>query len=317
MALFGKPKMISCAFCGKEVKTGLLRGLFQRQIEGQYVCDDCYGNVDLPGEVLKGITLDQFRAYMAFREENNKLRDQFEITREVDFGVFEEKIVFDMNHRLLSMYKDLSKTIFEAKHIRSFTIREGSRTIFAGGPNGLTVNKSNVPEQIRTMESQVRMFQIRKAHYEHEIARMSDEERQNSNLREPRFDMRQPFDKFLVEIQLDHPYWHSLTADLSAPHMDSRDPDIFEYLRKYEDGLAVMEDMADALMELAFPRAAQQAYAAAQPGFGYEAAPVAQRAPAAPSASAVEELKNFKELLDLGIITQEEFNAKKRQLLGL
>jgi predicted Zn-dependent peptidase len=44
---------------------------------------------------------------------------------------------------------------------------------------------------------------------------------------------------------------------------------------------------------------------------------VAQRAPAAPSASAVEELKNFKELLVLGIITQEEFNAKKRQLLGL
>ena len=33
--------------------------------------------------------------------------------------------------------------------------------------------------------------------------------------------------------------------------------------------------------------------------------------------SPAEELKKMKELLDLGIITQEEFDAKKKQLLGL
>ena len=33
--------------------------------------------------------------------------------------------------------------------------------------------------------------------------------------------------------------------------------------------------------------------------------------------SAADELKKFKELLDLGIITQEEFDAKKKQLLGM
>lgn len=33
--------------------------------------------------------------------------------------------------------------------------------------------------------------------------------------------------------------------------------------------------------------------------------------------SATDELKKFKELLDIGIITQEEFDAKKKQLLGL
>ena len=30
-----------------------------------------------------------------------------------------------------------------------------------------------------------------------------------------------------------------------------------------------------------------------------------------------DELKKFKELLDMGVITQEEFDAKKKQLLGL
>ena len=37
----------------------------------------------------------------------------------------------------------------------------------------------------------------------------------------------------------------------------------------------------------------------------------------APTVSNADELKKFKELLDSGIITQEEFDAKKKQLLGL
>jgi predicted Zn-dependent peptidase len=37
----------------------------------------------------------------------------------------------------------------------------------------------------------------------------------------------------------------------------------------------------------------------------------------ATTASTADELKKYKELLDAGIITQEEFDAKKKQLLGL
>ena len=37
----------------------------------------------------------------------------------------------------------------------------------------------------------------------------------------------------------------------------------------------------------------------------------------APTTSNAEELKKYKDLLDSGIITQEEFDAKKKQLLGL
>ena len=35
------------------------------------------------------------------------------------------------------------------------------------------------------------------------------------------------------------------------------------------------------------------------------------------AASSAEEIKKFSELLEMGIITQEEFDAKKKQLLGL
>ena len=51
----------------------------------------------------------------------------------------------------------------------------------------------------------------------------------------------------------------------------------------------------------------------AQPAPVVEPAPVAQPAPATTS----NELKQYKELLDMGIITQEEFDAKKKQLLDL
>ena len=37
----------------------------------------------------------------------------------------------------------------------------------------------------------------------------------------------------------------------------------------------------------------------------------------APASSAADEIKKFKELLDMGAITREEFDAKKKQLLGL
>ena len=38
---------------------------------------------------------------------------------------------------------------------------------------------------------------------------------------------------------------------------------------------------------------------------------------AQPVVSPADELKKFKELLDMGAITQEEYDAKKKQLLGL
>ena len=47
------------------------------------------------------------------------------------------------------------------------------------------------------------------------------------------------------------------------------------------------------------------------------AAPKAQKTNNDATLGTAEELKTYKELLDSGVITQEEFDAKKKQLLGL
>ena len=73
-----------------------------------------------------------------------------------------------------------------------------------------------------------------------------------------------------------------------------------------------MEQLAYALMELAFPGApVQQA--------GSFAPVMSGQTIVMPTASvdAVTEIQRFKSLMEQGIITEEEFAAKKRQLLGI
>ena len=43
----------------------------------------------------------------------------------------------------------------------------------------------------------------------------------------------------------------------------------------------------------------------------------AQTSAAAPAADAVAEIQRYKGLLDAGVITEAEFTAKKRQLMGI
>ena len=49
----------------------------------------------------------------------------------------------------------------------------------------------------------------------------------------------------------------------------------------------------------------------------YDDAPAKAAELVTPADDVVEQLKKYKQLLDSGIITQEEFDAKKRQLLNL
>ena len=84
------------------------------------------------------------------------------------------------------------------------------------------------------------------------------------------------------------------------------------YLRDYDEQFQKLEQLAGALMAIAFPGAPELS----ADGYGAGAAVVTKAVPAAP-VDAVAEIKKYKELLDQDLITQEEFTAKKRQLLGI
>ena len=64
--------------------------------------------------------------------------------------------------------------------------------------------------------------------------------------------------------------------------------------------------------------AGYQPYPVAQPNpAGYQPATAAAQPGSVAKPSVVDELKQYKELLDKGILTEEEFNSKKEQLLKL
>ena len=295
MGLFTKKE--PCAICGGKVK-----GLLPWKIEGQYVCDSCHGVVDVQKD-KEDMTMQQFRQYRACREENQSLKDQFTISQKVDFGAFDTKLVFDFDHRLFCMDQHLGKTVFRGGEIKSFVIQEDGAPIFEGGPQGLARYESVVPGHLTMMAPQLNQILMQKQ-LEDQLNVGRDPEHRPA----PRFyDIPEPFKKFQVSINVDHPYWSLLECDRSGPTFDNDYPDVNDYMNRYQEGYWLMENLAQCLMAVAFPDAPAE-------GAQQEEQPAAA---AAPAQDAVTQLKQYKQLLDDGVITQADFDAKKKQLLGL
>lgn len=299
MGLFTKKE--PCAICGGKVK-----GLLPWKIEGQYVCDSCHGVVDVQKD-KEDMTMEQFRQYRAFREENQALKAQFTISQKIDFGAFDTKLVFDFDHRLFCMDQHLGKTVFRGGEIKSFVIQEDGAPIFEGGPQGLARYESVVPERLTMMAPQLNQILMQKQ-LEDQLNVGRDPEHRPA----PRFyDIPEPFKKFQVSIYVDHPYWSLLECDRSGPTFDNDYPDVNDYMNRYQEGYWLMENLAQCLMTVAFPDAPAEG---AQQGAQQETQPAAA---AAPAQDAVSQLKQYKQLLDDGVITQADFDAKKKQLMGL
>lgn len=299
MGLFTKKE--PCAICGGKVK-----GLLPWKIEGQYVCDSCHGVVDVQKD-KEDMTMEQFRQYRAFREENQALKDQFAISQKVDFGAFDTKLVFDFDHRLFCMDQHLGKTVFRGREIKSFVIQEDGAPIFEGGPQGLVRYESIVPERLTMMAPQLNQILMQK-----QLEDQLNVGRDPDHRPAPRFyDIPEPFKKFQVSIYVDHPYWSLLECDRSGPTFDNDYPDVNDYMNRYQEGYWLMENLAQCLMTVAFPDAPAEG---AQQGAQQETQPAAA---AAPAQDAVSQLKQYKQLLDDGVITQADFDAKKKQLMGL
>lgn len=146
----------------------------------------------------------------------------------------------------------------------------------------------------------------------------------------PTFDMKEPVEKFAVELTLAHPYWHSFREEIGAPDFDSYNPSTAEYLNEYEDDVNGLHELAAALLHIMDASGTEQwdedPYAASASAASADSASVAAAAAAAAVAAVqqsaapvdtVAEIQKYKALLDAGVLTEEEFAAKKKQLLGI
>lgn len=311
MGLFTKKEKPPCAICG-----GKVSGFLPWSIEGQLVCDACYGVVDLPKGSMDNMTLEKFKEYMAYREENEQRKQRFKTTREFDFGWFDDKFLFDAEHRLLCMDKKFKKPVYEGSQVISFEIREDQQLLFSGNAEGLVRYVSDVPQRVRALEPQIEQFRMRAA-MRREMAEMIEESRRKDG-EAPRYyseetiDLPEPFKKFFIEIQFDHPYWTEYKGDKKGPEFSYSDPSIEGYLELYNSDVQLMADLARSIMEVAFPGAPGRTVV--PEGLMSEDDGNASSPRVADMA---DELQRLKELMDKGILTEEEFTAKKRQMLGI
>ena len=313
MGLFSNKKKL-CPVCGEPTPRFL-----PTKVEGTPICKECDKKIYLPDGKLEQMTLDEFLQYMNFYEENGSLRDHFTATYEYLFALSSKGIILDMSNGWFRFKNLPSALVFEAPHMKSFRIFEDENLLFESQENALRCYKSNVPQQIRGMASEIEEFRIQRQRYElmqeledrhEEEAERRGEEYQRRYISKPSFSGQDPLGSFYVELTLEHSYWKEFREEVCGPRFDWDYPSVDGYLCDYENAAEKLHELAINLMQFICP--------GAQEIHDVDLTPSETRqATASAGMSAIEEIKQYKELLDAGIITEEEFTMKKRQLLGL
>lgn len=302
MGLFSKKP--PCPICG-----GKISWFLPTKIEGEYICDTCNNKIDMDPDKASHLTMQGFREYLGFYEQNQLLKNQFVISERIDFGLWDTKMIFDYQNKLFCMSKSPDKTVFEGKHLKSFTIKEDSAPLFEGSAAGIKRYLSTVPERAMAMAPQISQFMLNR-----QMARAldkMDDGKANGTAPMQNFDVPELLRAFNVELQFDHPYWTVIKFDMDGPRFDNTHPDVNDYLRTYQQNMEELEKLVAALRTVAFPGAPEQSI-----GLGAVRAQ-AVHTTTAPFADAIEEIKKYKMLMEDGIISQQEFDSKKRQLLGI
>jgi len=308
MGLFGKKEL--CPICGAPTPR-----LLPTKVADTPICKECAGKIDIPYDIVGAMTLDDFRQYLTFYDENAALREQFQNEYAFDVKGWVDEVEIDFTHGLFRMTDQPQSIVFEGSCIRSFQIMEDNYPLYEGSAAGLRCSPSEATKYLYQLRPMYNEYLREKREYERTRAMIEAMDRDRDGPRrdipEPSFDAQQPVQQYHIILTLDHPYRTELRGDLDGPDFSFLVPDLPETTQKYHELLDSLDVLAQNLMKLFAPNAPIQKMdsTGTQP---LQAAPTA----AAP-ADAVAEIQRFKDLMDQGILTEEEFTAKKRQLLGI
>ena len=324
MGLFSNNKKL-CPLCGAPTPR-----LLSTKVEGMPLCKECAAKLDLPSNALDTMTVADVERYMTVYEENRPRREQFTETLRRGFGFLGGALTLDTTHRLFRVNLGDGAFAFGPENLKSFRILEDGKPLFEGAGGVLHCRRSDVPDRAAAMQSHIDRFHMQRQEFEHmeQLERMMRRDGEDDLPRRsaPTFDAPAPVRKFAIELTLEHPYWHSTRSEISAPDFDSEYPDVQDYLREYDEEVNSLHELAFALLRIMDANGTEQWDDAAPAGQSDPTAAAAAAAAAAAVAAvqvnaapvdAVAEIQKYKALLDAGVLTEEEFAAKKKQLLGI
>lgn len=304
MGLFSNHQKL-CPICGKPTPR-----LLAVKIQNMPLCKECAGKIDLPDGMVEQMSLEGFRQYIEFYDANKELRDIFSETYQFSFGLFGRSILLDAHNRLFRLNTLDNSLVMEASSLKSFCILEDNIPLFEGQNGTLKCYQSDVPARANAMAPQIAQFLMQHQMFQkmeqmqERMEREKGAEGMTSAYRpEPSFDVPAPFRHFYIELNLSHPYWGGFRGKLGAPAFSSYDPSIDSYLRDYQEEVDKLHTLAVNLIQLMDPNAREVS--------GTDNVSVTN------ADDTIDEIQKYKNLMDSGVITEEEFTAKKRQLLGI
>jgi hypothetical protein len=218
-------------------------------------------------------------------------------------------MIFDYQNKLFCMSKNLGKTVFETGQLKSFTIKEDKVLLFEGSMAGIKRYTSTVQERAMAIAPQISQFMMNR-----QMSRTLDKldgGKANGSAPIQVFNVSEPFRAFNLELHFEHPYWKVIKCGMSGPRFDNTHPDVNNYLRDYRRSMEEIEKLVAALRTVTFPDATEQSVSLGAAGTQ------AIHTTMPSLADVIEEIKKYKALLKDGIISQQEYDAKRRQLLGI
>lgn len=315
MGLFTSKKNL-CPVCGEPTPR-----LLPTKVEGTPICKTCANKVFLPEGMINQMSIDEFTEYITYYDDNQSLRDQFSETYKCSLGFLTTDFVIDATNRLMK-FKNLDEAmVFEASCVKKFRILEDGKTLFESEGNTLRCYETGTEEKIDRLYTLVEQFKMRRQQYERmerlqrreeETARQRGESYHASYNPCPFFEGHEPVAKFYIELEMEHPYWNNYRGEMKAPTFSSTNPDVGDYFCEYKNAIEKLHELAMNLMQIMSPGAKEVR------GNGSQVTTdTVARQTAVAGGDAIEEIKKYKELLDAGILTEDEFAVKKKQLLGL
>lgn len=314
MGLFSNNKKL-CPVCGEPTPR-----LLPTKVDDTPICKVCAGKIELPEGMVKQMSIEAFTEYIAFYDNNQSLRDAFQETFTYSQGFFKADIAVDAANGLFRLRNAKDALVFEAANLKGFRILEDSKVLYESGANALICNESDVPERINGMHAVVEQFRARRQQYEfmermqrreEDEARQRGEDYNGQYISCPFFEGYEPFNNFFIELEFDHPYWETFRGEVKGTKFSATDPEISTYLCEYQNAVEKLHELAMNLIQIMCP-GAKEIW-----GNNETATVSGQISAVSAESNTIEEIKKYKELLDAGIITEEEFAAKKRRLLGL
>lgn len=241
-----------CPICG-----GKISWFLPPRIEGKYICNACYEKMDMETDRKTNLTMQEFREYLVFYDQNQILKNKLVVSEIIDFTLWDTKIIFDYENKLFCLSENPVKTVFEGKQLKSFTIKEDSALLFEGSAEGIKRYTSAVPEQAMALTAQIIRFMMNQQHTI-SIDDLSSDKDNNCTTLQQYFDVPGPFKAFNIVLNIDHPYWNVIKCDMRGPSLSNENPDVEDYMNSYKQSIEEIMRLVNALKRVAFPNAVEQ-----------------------------------------------------------